>query len=396
MDIVRRLLRFARNDIIVTLAMTALVFSLAIPAQADFAHIDSITPNKFIEAYRKYFEKETSANLFKTRAEDSAAQETRQEILQYISENKLSANEEDIEKEWDLFIKTNYKDPNAFEKKLKNRYLSLDYVKNKFIENQDLTIYFNQVSTPRINKDIELRKKIFKLSKAKNISFSKEEVDKELNQLVANWGGNEAFREFLKQNDFKLTDLAFLIQTDLLRGKLSSALVNQDIENDLDDARNLKNAIKNHLYNFSLKNQPNYYFKQVFIPHSDEKAKEKITKAKSNFNNIETANGIEVFDMTYPASKDSHLYHSNIKAAILELGDDPLFVNKEISPVIKTEKGYHLVQIQRIEIVEALSYEEAYENIYDKLVENKYDDFSEMIDSYFKLTLDTQDPIPAQ
>lgn len=367
------------------------ILIITVPVQAEYAHIDSIQPNKFIEAYRKYFEKQTSANLFNSKAEDSAAAKTRQEILDYISMNQLGVKEEVIEKEWQGFLEKNYKDPKSLEKVLRDRYLNLDYVKNKFIENQELTIYFNQVTSPRIKRNIELRKKVFKLSKAKNINFNKEEFNQELNQLIENWGGQEGFRKFLVENKFKSTDIAFLIQTDILREKLSSALVNQDLENDLEISKDLQNSIKNHFYNFSLKNQAHYYFKQVFISKDIDNAKEKISKARYNFDKPEEES-IEVHKMLQPVSKDSHLYHPKIKNAVLALGKDPLFVSKEISPIIETEKGFHLVQIQSIEIPEQLSYQDAYSDIYNKLVENKYDEFSQMIDNYFKLALDKQDP----
>ena len=359
--------------------------------RAGSKHIDSITANKFIEAYRKYFEKETSANLFNSKAEDSAVIKTRQKILDYIAMNQLGVKEEEIDKEWQTFLAKNYKDPKSLEKVLKDRYLNLDYVKNKFIENQDLTVYFNQVTSPRIKENIELRKKIFKLSKAKNIDYSKEEFNKALNQLVENLGGDEGFRKFLAENKFELIDIAFLIQTDLLREKISSALVNQDLENDLEISRNLQNSIKNHFYNFSLKNQAHYYFKQAFISKNTENAKTRITKARSNFNKLKNEDGIEVYEMLQPISEDSHLYNPKIRDAVLTLGKDPLFVSKEISPIIETDKGYHIVQIQKIELPEALSYQEAYADIYNKLVNNKYDEFSEMIDSYFRSSLDKQD-----
>lgn len=362
-----------------SLALVAITTS---HVKAEYAHIDSIKADKFIEAYRKYFEKETSANLFNSKAEDSAAAETRQEILDYIALNNLKVDEEIIEKEWQNFLAKNYKDPKALDKVLQDRYLSLEYVKNKFIENQDLTVYFNKITSPRIKEDIELRKKIFKLSKAKNIDYSKPELDKSLNQLVENWGGEEGFRKFLSENKFELTDIAFLIQTDILREKLSAALVNQDIENNLEMSKNIENSIKNHFYNFSLKNQAHYYFKQAFISKNIENAKVKINKARENFDTIQDRE-IEVYNMLQPVSKDSHLYHPKIKEAVMSLGKDPLFVSKELSPVIETEKGYHVVQIQSIEIPEELSYQEAYSSIYDKLVKSKSEEFSDLIDEFY-------------
>lgn len=367
-----------------------MTLNLASASFADYAHIDSIESDKFIEAYRKYFEKEVSANLFASQAQDAAAKANRLEILDFIKSHNLNAKDEDIEKEWNKFINKNYKSAKDFEKLLNDRYLNIDYVKNKFIQNQDLTMYFNRIVTPRINRDIQLRKKIFKISKNKKINFTELEFNKEFNQLIENWGGEEAFRDFMQNNNFSDTDIAFLVQTDILRKKLSSALVNQDIENNLELSRNLKNSISNHFHNFSLRNQANYFFKQVFVSKNDKDAIGKINKARKYFNDekeLEKIEGLEIYQMSQAISENSKLYHPKIKGAVLELNKDPLFVSKEISPIIETEHGYHLLQITSIEIPKELSYEVAYKGIYNKMVEDKYEDFSSLIDEYFKENL---------
>jgi hypothetical protein len=352
----------------------------------DQINVDSIEMNKYIEAYRRFFEVKTSANLFNTQAEDTAARKTRYEILNYINEHKLNTNEENIEKEWENFIQKNYKNPIELDKKLSNLYLNLDYVKKKFIENQDLTIYFNTIVIPRIKEDIELRKDIFLFSLANNINFNHSEFKKALYQLAANFGGEEKLRDFMKRNSFESTDLTFLIETDILREKIAKFVLEQELSNNEEIAKELKNSITNHFYNFSQKNQPNYFFKQIFIKKDIESAMDKIKQARENFNSTEELTkieGIEILEMSHPVSKDCKLYHPLIKEAVLNLNKDPLFVSREISPIITTNNGYHLVQISSIEIPEQLSYKEAYEQIEKKMLNEKYNEVSKMISSYF-------------
>jgi hypothetical protein len=377
---------FRKKNLVLLFSLSLFLANLQAINAKNQLNLDLIEINKYIEAYRRFFETKTSANLFNTQAEDANAKKTRYEILNYINEKQLTANEESLEKEWENFIQSNYKNPIEFDKRLNNLYLSLDYVKKKFIENQDLTIYFNTIIIPRIKEDIELRKKIYIFSIENDITINPHELARAELQFKENFGGEEKFKEFMRRNSFTDSDMSFLLQTDILRKKIAKYVLEEELSKNAELAQSLKQSIDNHFYNFSQKNQPNYYFKQIFINKDLDSSLDKIRFAREHFNEMEAlkeVNGLEIIEMSHPVSKDCKIYHPLIQEAVLSLNKDPLFVSKEISPIISTEHGYHLIQISSIEIPEKLSYKEAYEEIELKMFNEKYDEVSKMISSYF-------------
>jgi hypothetical protein len=377
---------FRKKNLVLLFSLTLFLANLQAINAKNQINLDLIEINKYIEAYRRFFETKTSANLFNTQAEDANAKKTRYEILNYINEKQLNANEESIEKEWENFIQSNYKNPMELDKKLNNLYLSLDYVKKKFIENQDLTNFFNTVIIPRIKEDIELRKKIYVFSIENDVTINPHELARAELQFKENFGGEEKFKDFMRRNSFTNLDMSFLLQTDILRKRIAKYVLEEELSKNAELAQSLKQSIDNHFYNFSQKNQPNYYFKQIFINKDLDSSLDKIRFAREHFNDIEAlkeVNGLEIIEMSHPVSKDCKIYHPLIQEAVLSLNKDPLFVSKEISPIISTEHGYHLIQISSIEIPEKLSYETAYEEIELKMFNEKYDEVSKMISSYF-------------
>lgn len=331
-----------------------LLLLLTNPVQAEHINLSKINERNYVEAYRKFFEKEISADLFASQAQLNSSKARRQKILGYMQKNKLAVSDELIEKEWTNYLKI-YDDLNDFQDKISDSYLDIKTIKSRFVNNLNFSKYFNEVVIPNIKKDIQLRKDIYTLAMNNNLIIDENKFKEELQQLMENFGGYKKFMGLMKESKLELTDLAFILRSEMLRQEILSGVLQDGIEIDSDLVENIDSAAKNLYYNASQSLSPRYYFKQAFISKEIKDAKSKITAAHEEFrknHSIETLEAhkdIQVVSMHSPIEKFSALYHPKIKEAVTSLSNDDLFISKKISSVVETEKAYHVFQLINIE-----------------------------------------------
>ena len=156
---------------------------LAQPAFAVAINVEQVQTSKFIEIYRKFFEKEMVADLSATRAELNAVLEKRNMILDYMNDNNLKISEEDLSRAWQAYIKKNFKSIDEFGVYLEKSFIKEFELKERFKQNLYFSKYFDEIISPRINKDFELRKKIFEIAETNQIDIPDKDFQEALYQL---------------------------------------------------------------------------------------------------------------------------------------------------------------------------------------------------------------------
>lgn len=350
------------------------------------ATVTSPDPAKFISVYRQKYEISIARDLYASPAENQDAQKLRQRITDYLSSINYQIPDSELEKRWRNYIKLNF-DNNiqAFEKKLKDSYLSLNFVRDKFIQNQYLDYYFSNIVQQRVQEDIKNRNKIFNLAQKENISVSNGQVEEFLLQLQENWGGEFVFSNFLSNNQISEEDLKFFIKSDLLKDAFVSKILNQELKQDSNFAKSVSSAIYNHFTNINANKSPDFYFTQAFISNTTNGAVSKMLNAREIFTkqnsikaNPDLDSNIEISVMATPINKDNEIYHRLIKNAAFKLGGNGLLATKEISPLIITPQGLHLIQLNEITMPDTANFDKAKTIIYKKLKNQKIRDFDKL------------------
>lgn len=374
-----------------TISLSAVFLStIPLSSKAEIVSLDikDLNPDKFVNAYHKYYKKELSFNLFASKAEHNHAIETRALLLKYCNENEINASDYEIDLAWQDYVRKNYNSPADLEKKLKNSYIDLEFVKFKFLENLDLEKYFTEIVKPRIIKDFELRKKIIRAAYKEKLAITNEGFNLALNQFIANLGGAQKFKAFLDFTSMSVIELTFYIKSELLKKELVDKMVFSDNKNANANQKSLNNRIKNYYKNSNQVKNPKYYFKQAFIYKYVEGAYKKILEAKKYFDkeklikrNNRMDRRILVYDMQVPIDINSSFYNPDIKAKVLELSsDDELFINDAVSDIFETANGYHVVQISKVDVDYEVSFEEAYNLIYKKYLEANLSELDKLLD----------------
>lgn len=342
--------------------------------------------SKFNSIYRQKYEIAIARDLYASPAENQNAQKLRQRITDYLSSINYQIADTELEKRWQDYLKLNFNNNiPAFEKKLKDSYLSLDFIKNKFIQNQYLDYYFSNIVQKRLQEDIINRNKIFTLAEKENINISNGEINEALLQIEENWGGEFIFNGFMSRNQITEDDLKFFIKSDLLKDALVTKVLNQELKQDSSFAKSVNSAIYNHFTNINVNKSPDFYFTQAFISNTTNGAVSKMLNAKEIFSkhgeikanpNLDPEITIDVMEV--PINKDTQIYHNLIKNAVFKLGANNLLVTKEISPLIITPKGFYLIQLNEIAMPDTADFNKAKTIIYKKLKNQKIRDFDKL------------------
>jgi len=327
------------------------------PAFALVSDLQQVEPNKFIELYRKFFEKEIVADLSATRAELNAVMNKRNLILDYMNNNNLKVSDDELLGAWQVYIKKNFKTIDEFGTHLENSFIKEFELKERFKQNLYFSKYFNEVISPRIKTDFDLRKKIIEQAELQKIEISDNDFKEAFYQMAENWGSSDSFNAFLAKNNLSLTEISFYIKSELLKNKILDEYLNSNLKNKSELAVSIESSSLNEYSILNQKNKPLYYFKHAYISKNASKSFEKIDeyhKTIQKSQNLELKKPeipeIVVEDLKFCLDPNSELIASEIKKTIIELSNDELFVSKKISPIIARENTYHIFQLNKIEM----------------------------------------------
>jgi hypothetical protein len=329
------------------------------PAFAVVINIDQVDSSKFIELYRKFFEKEIVADLSATRAELNAVFDKRNMILDYMNNNNQKITDDEMNKAWQIYIKKNFKTIDEFASYLEKCFIKEFELKERFRQNLYFSKYFNEIISPRIKNDFDTRKKIFEIAEAEQIDIPDNDFQEGLYQMAENWGGMDHFNAFLSKNNISLMDISFYIKSEKLKNKILDKYIEQKLKNDTELAQSIENSALNEYNILNQRHKPLYFFRHAYIskeiPKADEKIEEYFKQIQKNENpKLEKINTSEVIveDMDIFVDPNSDLIAHIIKKNIIELSDDGLFVNKKLSPIISKDSFYHIFQLTTIIVPE--------------------------------------------
>lgn len=356
------------------------------PVSAILIDPSQIETTKFIEIYKKFFEKEFVVDLNASSSEINAAQSKRNMIIDYMASNDMVVSDADIHQAWQDYIKKNFKSIDQFAKYLEQGYMKESELKERFKQNIYFSRYFSEIIMPRIQDDIEARKKIFELAEKKQIDISDNDFKEALYQMAENWGGTDAFNVFLENNQFSLVDISFLLKSEMLKEKLITTVIDEGLKQDSQLAETIEQTAQNHYQNLNYAHKPIYHFKHAYIEKHKDGSSNKIKIAHSNFKNkkkldrlLVNDKEIIVEDVAIPLDPKLELYDDNIKSAILSLGKDGLFVTNEISPVISSGRAYHIFQLTSIEVPEPENYSQIRSEVISGLEKEHSKDFHNLV-----------------
>ncbi|MDA0772494.1 MAG: hypothetical protein O3C63_06080 [Cyanobacteria bacterium] len=347
-------------------ALICLISLIPLTAQAD------VDQEKYVNLYRIEFDKKTAADLYASPAENKNALEYRKEIVDFLSQRKHKIPNLLVKKRWRQHL-SEYPSLEHYEEKLDNSYVSHELVRKKFLQNQYMDDYFKLTVKQKAIEDLDDRNKIQSLAEKNGILVKQQQIDEKLLQFIENQGGKLQFDAFLAEHQFSKEDVQFFIETDLIKDALITKMLQDDI----------KQASDNHFKNVNdnSKRQPRYYFSQAFIPHSVENAKSKIEKAQDLFQKESSIfptdkidPEIRVMSLDVPVALDTRLFVKEIKDELVELSNNGSMISSQVSKVIKSANGYHLLQINGVEVRESLSYDKAKLEILQKLKEQRAKD----------------------
>jgi hypothetical protein len=368
---------------------------LAQPAFAVAINVEQVQTSKFIEIYRKFFEKEMVADLSATRAELNAVLEKRNMILDYMNDNNLKISEEDLSRAWQVYIKKNFKSIDEFGAYLEKSFIKEFDLKERFKQNLYFSKYFDEIISPRINKDFELRKKIFEIAETNQIDIPDKDFQEALYQMAENWGGMDSLNNYLTKNNISIMDISFYIKSDLLKNKILDNFVEKKLASDTELASSLESSSLNEYSILNQRHKPLYFFRHAYISKDAQKADEKIDdyykKIQKNDNpkleKLEDSE-IKIEAMNIYIDPNSDLVSELIKDTIIKLSDDGLFVSKKISPVISSKSYYHIFQLSKIIVPENENLQEIKNNKISKLRCQYANNLNLVLDEITKKTSD--------
>jgi len=344
---------------IIRIGLIILFFLFASPVVAESGNYDFVEVNKFVELYRKFFEKEIVANLSASRAELNAVIDKRNLILDYMYNNNLNINEDEVNQAWQGYIKKNFKTIDEFAVYLEASFIKEFELKERFKQNLYFSKYFGETIVPRIKRDFDLRKKIFEIAESEKITINQNEFQEALFQMAENWGGMDQFSNFLNRNNISFTDISFYIKSEQLKNKFLEKYFDQKLKTDTELAIAIENSALNEYNILNQKHYPLYYFRHAFISSECIDADKKIQDyyheiQKNSFSKLETIpnSDVKVENVSIFIDPNSELIASDIKKIVIDLSNDELFVDNKISSIIKKNNFYHIFQLVKIVIPE--------------------------------------------
>jgi|GEM_PF-3940369 len=332
---------------------------IAQPGFAVVINVEQVDSNKFIELYRKFFEKEIVANLSATRAELNAVLDKRNMILDYMNNNNQRISDDEVNKAWQIYIKKNFKTIDEFGDYLEKSFIKEFELKERFKQNLYFSKYFNEIIAPRIKNDFDTRKKLFEIAQTEQIDIPDIDFQESLYQMAENWGGMDHFNAFLSSNNITLMDISFYIKSERLKNKVLDKYIDQELNSDNDLVKSLENSALNEYNILNQRHKPLYFFRHAYIsrdiPKADEKIEEYYKHIQKNENpKLEKIVDSEVLveNMDIFVDPNSDLIAPVFKKHIIDLSEDGLFVSKKLSPIIAKDNFYHVFQLNKIVVPE--------------------------------------------
>lgn len=341
--------------------------------------LNQVKLNRIVIAYRNFCMKKlfpNSPGAAKDGEQSSQAKEIKNEIFNYCRLKNISVSPEVLRTAWKEYLVNNFHSQAQLDEYLRTQDIRLEELQKNFYEHLVFTKYFDLEVTPRIVNDYNKRLKI--LNKASKLAVIPDDTVmlEKLYLYETKLGGKQAFKDRLLNDDLDLEDLVFYTKSELVKDSLAEKIFLKRFNADPVFKKKIQAKIQEEYLNIKKNNlaaHENYYFRQFYIDKEAESAIEKISYLKKilirepNYRVVKDLfKDLVVFDMIIPVNNLDNFYAKNISEGVMKLRK-PL----QISNIISSDYGYHILQLKKIERSSDQSLEQLSPSIFED-IKTKY------------------------
>ena len=274
------------------------------------------------------------------------------------------------------YLVNNFHSQAQLDEYLRSKDLPLEELQKDFYERLVFIKYFDLEIAPRIVNDYNKRLKI--LHKANKLAVIPDDAEilEKLYLYETKLGGKQAFKDRLLNYDLDLEDLVFYTKSELIKDSLAEKIFLKRFNADPVFKKKIQAKVQEEYLNIKKNNlaaHENYYFRQFYIDKEAESAIEKISYLKKilirepNYRVVKDLfKDLVVFDMVIPVNNLDNFYAKNISEGVMKLRK-PL----QISNIISSDYGYHILQLKKIERSSDQSLEQLSPSIFED-IKTKY------------------------
>ena len=307
---------------------------------------------------------------------DGENREIKNEIFNYCRMKDISVSPEVLRESWKEYLVNNFHSQAQLDEYLRSEDIPLEELQKDFYERLVFIKYFDLELAPRIVSDYNKRLKI--LNKANKLAVIPDDaaILEKLYLYETKLGGKQAFKDRLLNYDLDLEDLVFYTKSELVKDSLAEKIFLKRFNTDPVFKRKIQAKVQEEYLNIRKNHSvaaENYYFRQFYIDKEAESAIEKISYLKKilirepNYRVVKDLfKDLVVFDMVIPVNNLDNFYAKNISEGVMKLRK-PL----QISNIISSDYGYHILQLKKIERSSDQSLEQLSPSIFQD-IQSKY------------------------
>ena len=319
--------------------------------------LNQVKLNRIVIAYQNFCMKKlfpNSPGAAKDGEQSPQAKEIKNEIFNYCRLKNISVSPEVLRAAWKEYLVNNFHSQAQLDEYLRTKDIRLEELQKDFYERLVFIKYFDLEVKPRIVNDYNKRLKI--LNKANKLAVIPDDtmILEKLYLYETKLGGKQAFKDRLQNYDLDLEDLVFYTKSELVKDSLAEKIFLKRFNADPVFKKKIQAKVQEEYLNIKKNNlaaHENYYFRQFYIDKEAESAIEKISYLKKilirepNYRVVKDLfKDLVVFDMVIPVNNLDNFYAKNISDGVMKLRK-PL----QISNIISSDYGYHILQLKKIE-----------------------------------------------
>jgi|LakMenEpi03Aug12_release.lakeMendotaPanAssembly.Ray.scaffolds.fasta_scaffold00001_287 hypothetical protein len=319
--------------------------------------LNQVKLNRIVIAYQNFCMKKlfpNSPGAAKDGEQSPQAKEIKNEIFNYCRLKNISVSPEVLRAAWKEYLVNNFHSQAQLDEYLRTKDIRLEELQKDFYERLVFIKYFDLEVKPRIVNDYNKRLKI--LNKANKLAVIPDDtmILEKLYLYETKLGGKQAFKDRLLSYDLDLEDLVFYTKSELVKDSLAEKIFLKRFNADPVFKKKIQAKVQEEYLNIKKNNlaaHENYYFRQFYIDKEAESAIEKISYLKKilirepNYRVVKDLfKDLVVFDMVIPVNNLDNFYAKNISDGVMKLRK-PL----QISNIISSDYGYHILQLKKIE-----------------------------------------------
>lgn len=185
---------------------------------------------RLFNSQKKKFYTDLNFNLFSPSTSNPAITLKREEQLRNANKEGLLISNEEFEDKWESLLKEQGGIENI-ERKAKENNLLIADIKLKLEENLLLEKHFELKTKETLTNSLIDEALVLQEAKSRNIQISNDEINQKIDLIKERQGGEEAFAEFLKENNATIDDAKNEIKKQLLYKAVKDSVASSGVTN---------------------------------------------------------------------------------------------------------------------------------------------------------------------